>query len=189
MGETEFRGNIMQGDGVYKTADGGKTWTHLGPRATRRPSRASASIRPTPTSSMWPRSAIPTERTRSAASSSRRTAARRGRRSLYRDDQTPARSISPSIRSNPNVIFAAMWDANRTPVEPLERRPGQRTLQVHRWRRHLDRDHAQSGTAARADRQDRRRRCRQPTAIASTRSSRTKRAACSCPTTPARAGS
>ena len=30
MGETEFRGNIMQGDGVYRTTDAGKTWTHLG---------------------------------------------------------------------------------------------------------------------------------------------------------------
>ena len=29
-GETEFRGNIMQGDGVYKTVDGGKTWKHVG---------------------------------------------------------------------------------------------------------------------------------------------------------------
>src|SRR3569832_343244 len=30
MGETELRGNIMQGDGVYKTTHAGKTWTHLG---------------------------------------------------------------------------------------------------------------------------------------------------------------
>ena len=30
MGETELRGNILQGDGVYKSADGGKTFTHLG---------------------------------------------------------------------------------------------------------------------------------------------------------------
>src|SRR3982750_3327327 len=30
MGETEFRGNIMQGDGVYRSSDAGKTWTHLG---------------------------------------------------------------------------------------------------------------------------------------------------------------
>src|SRR5215831_11472250 len=30
MGETEFRGNIMQGDGVYKSTDGGKTWSHVG---------------------------------------------------------------------------------------------------------------------------------------------------------------
>src|ERR1019366_4342112 len=30
MGETELRGNIMQGDGVYKSNDAGKTWKHLG---------------------------------------------------------------------------------------------------------------------------------------------------------------
>ena len=30
MGETCIRGNIMQGDGVYRSADGGKTWTHVG---------------------------------------------------------------------------------------------------------------------------------------------------------------
>src|ERR1700721_3047624 len=30
MGETEFRGNIMQGDGVYKSTDAGRTWTHMG---------------------------------------------------------------------------------------------------------------------------------------------------------------
>ncbi|HEX7049338.1 MAG TPA: hypothetical protein VF188_03915 [Longimicrobiales bacterium] len=30
MGEVQLRGNIMQGDGVYKTTDGGKTWTHMG---------------------------------------------------------------------------------------------------------------------------------------------------------------
>jgi len=26
MGETQLRGSITQGDGVYKTKDGGKTW-------------------------------------------------------------------------------------------------------------------------------------------------------------------
>ena len=30
MGQTELRGNIMQGDGVYKTTDGGKTWKNAG---------------------------------------------------------------------------------------------------------------------------------------------------------------
>ncbi len=30
MGETGLRGNIMQGDGVYKSTDAGKTWKHMG---------------------------------------------------------------------------------------------------------------------------------------------------------------
>jgi photosystem II stability/assembly factor-like uncharacterized protein len=29
-GETQLRGNIMQGDGVYRSDDAGRTWTHMG---------------------------------------------------------------------------------------------------------------------------------------------------------------
>jgi len=38
-GETEFRGNIMQGDGVYKSMDGGKTWKNVGLKNTQTISR------------------------------------------------------------------------------------------------------------------------------------------------------
>ena len=35
MGETAIRGDVSHGDGVYKSTDGGKTWTHLGLADTR----------------------------------------------------------------------------------------------------------------------------------------------------------
>jgi photosystem II stability/assembly factor-like uncharacterized protein len=34
-GETELRGNVMQGDGVYRSDDAGETWEHLGLEATQ----------------------------------------------------------------------------------------------------------------------------------------------------------
>ncbi len=35
MGEVQLRGSITQGDGVYKTEDGGETWKHLGLKETQ----------------------------------------------------------------------------------------------------------------------------------------------------------
>ena len=53
-------------------------------------------------------------RRRSAASTARRTAGRAGTRSSSATTP-PARSTSRWIRSNPNVLYAAFWQAGRTP--------------------------------------------------------------------------
>ena len=39
MGEACIRGNVSHGDGVYRSTDAGKTWTHLGLEETRHISR------------------------------------------------------------------------------------------------------------------------------------------------------
>ncbi|HRF58540.1 MAG TPA: hypothetical protein PLH94_01345 [Fimbriimonadaceae bacterium] len=39
MGEKDIRGNISHGDGLYKTTDGGKTWTSIGLKETQTISR------------------------------------------------------------------------------------------------------------------------------------------------------
>ena len=72
------RGNVSNGDGVYKSTDAGKTWTAHRPRPRRGSSVVSASTRRTPISSMSPCSATSSVPIRSAACSERRTAAPRG---------------------------------------------------------------------------------------------------------------
>ena len=50
-GETQIRGNIQQGDGVYKSTDGGETWRHLGLGAAQNIARIR--IHPTDCNTVW----------------------------------------------------------------------------------------------------------------------------------------
>src|SRR6266481_1324073 len=69
-GESCIRGNISYGDGMYKSVDGGKTWTHIG----------------------------------------------------LEDSQHIARiAVHPN---NPHILFAALWEAHRTPWSLTSGGPG-----------------------------------------------------------------
>ena len=112
-GETEFRGNIIQGDGVYRTTDGGTTWTHLG----LKDSQAIARLRVHPTQCDTVYAAVLGQTyndhpERGVFKSS--DGGKSWKKTLYRDPKTGAVDLSIDPQ-NPAVLFASLWEANRTP--------------------------------------------------------------------------
>ena len=110
-GETQLRGNIQQGDGAYKSTDGGTTWEHVGLRETQNIARIR--IHPDDCDVAW------------AAAFGKHSAdnPERGvfkttdggvtwRKVLYRSDKAGAVDISVDI-TNPDVIYASIWEAWR----------------------------------------------------------------------------
>src|SRR5205809_1000673 len=122
MGESCIRGNIMPGDGVYKSTDAGKTWTHVGFDQ----SDAISRIRIHPTNpdvvfvADFGRYGLPSdERGVFKTSDGGKT----WRKVLFRDNKTGAVDIAID-RNNPNVMFAALWEAFRVEYSMSSGGPG-----------------------------------------------------------------
>jgi photosystem II stability/assembly factor-like uncharacterized protein len=122
MGETCIRGNIMPGDGVYRSSDAGKTWIHVG----FRDSDGISKIRIHPTNpdiiyvASFGKYAVPSaERGVFKSTDGGKT----WRKVLYRDDKTGAIDISIDA-TNPNVLYAAMWEAYRKEYQMSSGGPG-----------------------------------------------------------------
>jgi len=122
-GETQFRGNIIQGDGVYKTSDGGVKWDHL---TDLRESQAIARLRVHPTNCDVVYAAVLGQVYNEHPQRGIFKSADGGktwRRTLFRDEKTGGVDLSIDPK-NPNVIFAALWEANRTPWSMSSGGPG-----------------------------------------------------------------
>jgi photosystem II stability/assembly factor-like uncharacterized protein len=113
MGETELRGNIMQGDGVYKSTDAGRTWKNVGLVDTQAISRIR--IHPTNPDIVYV-SALghPFGRNAERGVFRSKDGGATWQKILYRDDHAGAVDLVLDP-NDPNVLFAAIWDVNRTP--------------------------------------------------------------------------
>ena len=121
-GEFPIRGNVSHGDGVYKTTDGGKTWTHLGLTETRQISRVI--VHPTnpdlvyvgAQGHVWgPNPERGVFRTRDGGKTWDRL--------LFRNDSTGITDLEMDA-TNPNVLYAAFWQHHRKPWQLVSGGPG-----------------------------------------------------------------
>ncbi len=122
MGESCIRGNIMPGDGVYKSTDAGKTWSHVGFSE----SQAISRIRIHPTNpdivyvaSFGKYGANSAERGVFKSTNGGKT----WMKTLFRDDKTGAVDLSIDPQT-PNVIYAALWEAYRLEYQMSSGGPG-----------------------------------------------------------------
>ena len=111
-GETELRGNIMQGDGVYRTSDGGRTWEHLGLAESQNIARIR--VHPNDCDVAWvaafgKHSADNPERGVYKTTDGGQTFDL----TLFKSDKAGAVDLSVDP-NDPNVIFASIWEAFRT---------------------------------------------------------------------------
>lgn len=113
MGETSIRGNVSHGDGVYKSIDAGKTWKRVGLEDTRHIGRVRVHPRNSDIAYVAALGHIfgPNEqrgifRTKDGGKSWERV--------LHKSNKAGAIDlvIDPA---NPNNLYAAMWEAKRTP--------------------------------------------------------------------------
>ena len=122
MGETQLRGNIMQGDGVYKSTDAGKTWKHIGLADTQ--SIARIRIHPTNPDLVYVAAlGHPYGRNAERGVFRSKDGGQSWQKVLYRDDRSGAVDLVLDPR-HPEVMFAALWDANRTPWSLTSGGPG-----------------------------------------------------------------
>src|SRR3989441_404837 len=122
MGESCIRGNVSHGDGVYRSTDAGKTWSHLGLERTR--NIAKVRVHPDDADTVYvaalghahgPNPERGVYRSRDGGKTWKRV--------LYRNEKAGASDLSIDP-NNPRIIYASFWEAIRRPWELVSGGPG-----------------------------------------------------------------
>lgn len=113
MGEVQLRANVLQGDGVYRSNDGGQSWTHVGLGDTHAigrilvhpddPDRVYVAALGHPFGPNAERGIFRTA-----------TGGRTWEKILFRNDSTGAVDLAMDP-NNPDVLYATLWEVYRRP--------------------------------------------------------------------------
>ena len=121
-GEACIRGNISHGDGVYKSVDAGKTWVNIGLRDTRHIARILVDPKN-------PDNVLVAALGHAYGPNTERGVFRSAdggatwQKVLYKDENTGAIDLSFDP-ANPEIVFAALWQVERTPWSLVSGGPG-----------------------------------------------------------------
>jgi photosystem II stability/assembly factor-like uncharacterized protein len=121
-GESCIRGNISYGDGMYKSVDGGKTWAHIGLEDSQHIARII--VHPRNPDILYVAAlghAYGSNEMRGVFKSN--DGGKTWQKILFKDNKTGAIDLvfDPN---NPHILFAALWEAQRTPWSLTSGGPG-----------------------------------------------------------------
>jgi photosystem II stability/assembly factor-like uncharacterized protein len=121
-GETPIRGNVSHGEGMWKTTDGGKTWTSLGLTETQYIGRVR--LHPTNPDIVYVAAlghVFGPNKERGVYKST--DGGKSWKQVLFKNDSTGAIDLVMDPK-NPNVLYAAFWEADRSPWSLKSGGPG-----------------------------------------------------------------